>query len=151
MKARRQKKILEAILEKKIATQEQLALELQAAGFRVTQATISRDIRELGLVKAFGENKMGYYTRPDQSVPVQNDERLKRLFKNSVIFMDYSENLVVVKTHPGEAQGVASALDIAGWKEVIGTVAGDDTVLLVIKPKNKTPLVMDKLVALARR
>lgn len=151
MKAWRQKKILEAIAKKKIATQAQLAGELRSAGFNVTQATVSRDIRELGLVKAIGENGIGYYTLPEQSVLVQNDERLKRLFKDSVTFMDFSENLIIVKTYPGEAQGVASAIDMANWEEVIGTVGGDDTVLIIVKPKEATPAVIDRLTALAGR
>lgn len=151
MKAWRQKKILEAISKKPIATQKQLARELQDAGFNVTQATVSRDIRELGLVKAIGENGLAYYTSPDKSISAQNDERLKRLFKSSVLSMDFSENLIIVKTYPGEAQGVASALDHANWKEIIGTVGGDDTILIIVKPKKATPVVLERLTALTGR
>lgn len=151
MKAWRQKKILEIIGQKQIETQQQLAAELRSAGFKVTQATVSRDIRELGLVKVSGENGSIFYTHPEQSYSLKNDERLKRFFKESVLSIDYAENLVVVKTHPGEAQGVASSLDHVNWKEIIGTVGGDDTVLVIVKPKEATPLVVERLAALAGR
>jgi len=74
----------------------------------------------------------------------QSDNRLKRLFKDSVVSVDYSENLIVIKTLPGEAQGVASAVDRAGWPEIIGTVAGDDTILAIIKPKRYLPVLLKR-------
>jgi transcriptional regulator of arginine metabolism len=151
VKNRRQKKILEAIAQKPIGTQGQLVEELRNAGFDATQATVSRDIRELGLVKTVGANGTSHYTFPEQTISLQNNDRLKRLFENSVISLDYSENLIVVKTHPGEAQGVASALDLANWEEIIGTVAGDDTILIIVKPKKATPAVIKRLTDLAGR
>lgn len=151
MKVYRQRKILELISEKPVGTQEQLARELQSAGYDVTQATVSRDIRELGLVKAIGENGTAFYTSSERSVSVQNEERLKRLLRGSVVSTDFSENLIIIKTYPGEAQGVASALDLSDWKEIIGTVAGDDTVLVIVKPKKAAPEVITRLTVLSAR
>lgn len=151
MKAWRSKKILEIIKEKDISTQEELVQELRKSGFSVTQATVSRDIKELGLIKVPGGAGVSRYTLPGETVNTWNDDRLKRLFKSSVISMDSSENLIIIKTLPGEAQGVASAVDNAQWPEIIGTVAGDDTILVVTKPKKLTHVVMRKFASLTGR
>ncbi len=131
----RQKKIAEIIGSKPVATQDQLAGELKLAGFSVTQATVSRDIKELGLVKTPGDNNTSFYSLPGRGAIQGAEERLQRQFLNSVLRVDCSENLIVVKTPPGEAQGVASAIDQARWPMIIGTVAGDDTILVVVKPR----------------
>jgi len=82
------------------------------------------------------KNNEFYYTSPGESrLPHHSEERLKRLFISSVVGLDASENLIIIKTNPGGAQGVASAIDLAGWDEIIGTVGGDDTILVVVKPK----------------
>ncbi|MCF8009721.1 MAG: arginine repressor [Clostridiales bacterium] len=151
MKAGRQKKILDIIDNKTIETQQQLASELYFAGFDVTQATLSRDIRELGLVKVAGASSSSYYALPGHSISIQNDERLRWRLTNAVISIDFSENLIVIKTYPGEAQGVAHSLDNIDWKEIIGTVGGDDTVLLIIKPKRAVPGIIEKITALSGR
>ncbi|OAT86514.1 arginine repressor [Desulfotomaculum copahuensis] len=145
MKARRQKKIVEIIRQRVIETQDELAAALREAGFAVTQATVSRDIRELGLIKVPGEGNVSRYAPPGEKPAVWREERLKRLLGQSVQSIDHSENMVVLKTLPGEAQGVASALDQSGWTEVIGTVAGDDTILMIIKPKAQVPDVLKRL------
>lgn len=132
----RQKKIIEIISSSPVETQEQLARELNRAGFPVTQATVSRDIKELGLVKAPGEGNTSFYVLPGLGPAPGGEERLKRQFVNSVQSINYSENIIVVKTLPGEAQGVASAIDQARWSKIIGTVAGDDTIMVVVKPKS---------------
>ncbi|WP_027719257.1 arginine repressor [Desulfovirgula thermocuniculi] len=150
MKAMRQRKILEIIRERVIATQEELARALREAGFPVTQATVSRDIRELGLVKVPLDQNSFRYAPPGEAVPPRRDERLKRLLRTSVQYIDCSENLVVIKTLPGEAQGVASALDQAAWPEIIGTVAGDDTILAVVKPKKMVLKVLKRLSELSK-
>lgn len=134
MKARRQHKILEIISQTLVPTQDELAASLKECGFAVTQATISRDIKELGLMKIPGENNIFRYAYPGEQAIQRAEERLKRYFRDTVVSMAISENLLVIKTQPGAAQGVASAIDQAGWKEIIGTVGGDDTILLVIKP-----------------
>ncbi len=148
MKTWRHKKIVELIKEQEIGTQEDLVEVLQNAGFSVTQATISRDIKELGLIKVPGNSGMSRYTVAGESVNPRNEDRMKRLFRDSVISLDNSENLIIIKTLPGEAQGVASTIDNVGWPEIIGTVAGDDTILIVIKTKKFTHATMKKFIAL---
>jgi len=144
VKIQRQKKIIEIISQKQIQTQIELAAELRSAGFKVTQATVSRDIKELSLIKAPAGKNTVRYILPGTPPLAQSDNRLKRLFKDSVVSVDYSENLIVIKTLPGEAQGVASAVDRAGWPEIIGTVAGDDTILAIIKPKRYLPVLLKR-------
>lgn len=144
MKARRQRKILDIIRRQHIETQEDLSSELKKSGYNVTQATVSRDIKELGLVKIPFENNEFYYARPGENRLPRSEERLKRFFLDSVIGLDSSENLIIIKTNPGGAQGVASAIDQAGWDEIIGTVGGDDTILVVVKPKEATGAVLKR-------
>ena len=142
MKVQRQRKILEIIAQKPVQTQRELALALQQEGLPATQATISRDIKELGLIKAPAENNAVRYVLPEASRSQYREERMKRAFKDSVVSIDHSENLIVVKTFPGEAQGVASALDQAGPAGIIGTVAGDDTILVVVKLKKYVDAIL---------
>ncbi|NLG86803.1 MAG: arginine repressor [Firmicutes bacterium] len=139
MKVRRQMKIMELINSRPIETQEELAALLCQSGFEVTQATVSRDIKELRLVKVpLGDNKYCYALPPDMPKGSM-DPRLKRIFRESVISMDYSENMIVIKTLPGSAQGVAFAVDSIDWEEILGTLAGDDTILIIVKHKDKVP------------
>lgn len=148
MKTGRQHKILEIIRQEPVKTQQDLALALKKCGFEVTQATISRDIKELGLVKTQRGNNLFCYTLPGEYTLVHSVERFKRIFQDSVIGLDRSENLIVIKTHPGGAQGVASAIDQAGWNEIIGTVGGDDTILVVVKPKTAANIVLKRFMDL---
>ncbi len=151
MKLRRQQLILEIIEQVPISTQEELARELQKRGIRATQATISRDLKELQLVKIpTGPNTYRYARPQRQPEAPKAHERLRRFFQDAVVGLDWSENLVVVRTLPGAAQGVASAIDQAGWSEIIGTVAGDDTILVVVKPRELVGQVMEKFSALLR-
>ncbi|HHV07999.1 MAG TPA: arginine repressor [Firmicutes bacterium] len=144
MKARRQMKIMELINAGPIETQEELATLLSQSGFEVTQATVSRDIKELRLVKVpLGENKYCYALPPE--IPKGSiDPRLKRIFRESVISMDYSENMIVIKTLPGSAQGVAYAVDNVDWEEILGSLAGDDTILIIVKNKEEAPEVIKR-------
>ncbi|MCG8401755.1 MAG: arginine repressor [Firmicutes bacterium] len=151
MKTRRNMKILEIIKEKEIGTQEEMVLELRKAGFSVTQATVSRDIKDLGLIKVPGGSGISRYALPGETFSPKNDDRIKRLFKDSVISLENSENLIIIKTLPGEAQGVASAVDKLEWPEIIGTVAGDDTILVVTKPKKIVHAVMKEFTSLTGR
>lgn len=137
MKNKRHKKILELIENKVVETQEELAIQLRNQGFDVTQATVSRDIKELKLIKVSIDGNTYRYASPQEPVFTHSTERMKRVFQDSVKGYEFSENLIVLKTFPGLAQGVASVIDIAQWPEIIGTVAGDDTILIVVKPKNK--------------
>jgi transcriptional regulator of arginine metabolism len=151
MKTWRQKKILEIVQKQTVETQEELARALRETGFKVTQATVSRDIKELGLVKVPGDKGFVRYATSDDIMARPSDERLKRLFRDSVTGVDYSENLIIIKTLPGEAQGVASAIDRSRWPEIIGTVGGDDTILVIIKPKKSTLGIVNRFTELARR
>lgn len=143
MKAGRHRQIIDIITNKEIETQEDLALELQSRGYKVTQATVSRDIKELGLVKIpAGENKY-LYAQPQANRLVNVHQRLKRMFQDSVVSLDYSENLILIRTLPGTAHAVASCIDQIEWKEIIGTVAGDDTIMVIVKPKKAAQKVME--------
>ncbi len=144
MKSVRQKKILQIIENSVVSTQKDLADALIDAGFEVTQATVSRDIKELNLIKiAAGEN-LYRYAAPQEAVMV-SEKKFEFVLQEFVLEVDYSENMVVVKTAPANANVVAYALDNFTWKEVIGTVAGDDTILLVIKPKEKTLEIVNRI------
>lgn len=154
MKSQRQKRIIQIIENHPIATQEELALALEKAGYDVTQATVSRDIKELGLIKIPVGNNTYKYGIPGETALPHNEERLRRLLQELVVGLNFSENLIVLKTYPGNAQSVASLIDGAKWPEVIGTVAGDDTILLVVKDprggdtKKQVELLLDKLKSL---
>jgi len=144
MKTSRQRKILEIISREAVETQEDLASALKKSGFKVTQATISRDIKELGLIKIPAENNLSHYALGIERSVHRLEDHLKRLFRDSVVSLDFSENLIIIKTHPGGAQAVASAIDQIGWQEIIGTVGGDDTILVIVKPKRVTADVLNR-------
>lgn len=144
MKTDRQKTILNVIADENVETQLQLAIKLKSRGFMVTQATISRDIKELGLVKIPGDNNKYYYSAPTEHRIANVFGRLERMFRDSVISFDDSENLILIKTLPGTANAVASCIDNIGWKEIIGTVAGDDTILVIVKPKEAVKMILEK-------
>ena len=136
MKSRRHELIKKIIGEEIIETQEALAEALRSRHMRVTQATISRDIKELFLIKVpAGGGRYRYAVSPHESVRF-SEGRMKRLFKDNVTDCDFSENIVHVKTIPGAAATVAAALDASDWQEVIGTVAGDDSIFVLVKPKD---------------
>lgn len=144
MKTDRQKTILKVIADENVETQLQLANKLRSKGFKVTQATISRDIKELGLVKIPGDNNKYYYSAPPDHRIANVFGRLERMFRDSVVSFDDSENLILIKTLPGTANAVASCIDSISWKEIIGTVAGDDTILVIIKPKEAVKVTLER-------
>ncbi len=136
MKTNRQKKILELISEKSIETQEQLLKELQDSGYRSTQATISRDIKELRIIKTL--DGLGGYR---YSVPLKNDDdkfdaRFRVIFRECVTSMDYAQNLVVIKTMPGLGAAAGANIDALHMPSVIGTLSGDDTALVIMRDTN---------------
>ncbi|MDD4801699.1 MAG: arginine repressor [Syntrophomonas sp.] len=142
MKSRRHFAIRDIISTERISTQEELCEVLRARGFDITQATVSRDIKELSLIKIPYED--GYaYAWPDAPNTKNAHLRIKRAFQDSVVSYDYSENIIVIKTLPGAAQSVASLIDSLANSHIIGTVAGDDTIFLIVKPKKSLPQVMD--------
>lgn len=148
MKTRRHLKILEIIEKHNISTQEELAEMLRQSGFDVTQATVSRDIKELRLVKVSAGEDTYRYAPPVEQTPDKIHERFHRLFRDFVTNIDYSENIIVIRTLPGTASGVASVIDNAHWEEILGSVAGDDTILVVVKPSEQTQAVLQRFKSL---
>lgn len=136
MKSQRQAKIIEIVSNKDVETQEQLLEELQNAGFYSTQATISRDIKELRIVKELTKLGTYRYCMPSQEVSGSFSAKLNAIFRECVTGYDYAQNMVVVHTIPGLANGAASALDAMGLGVVLGTIAGDDTVFVVMRDSN---------------
>ena len=145
MKARRHMRILEIIRQEPIGTQEELAEKLKKEGIVVTQATISRDIKELKLAKvSLGDGRYRYLP-PSEASGSAHRERLLRILRECVLSWNFSENLVVIETVPATAQGVAEALDLLRFEEVIGTLAGERTVFAVIKPKEAVERFLSSL------
>lgn len=136
MKTKRQAKIMEIISNSNVETQEQLLQELQSAGFTCTQATISRDIKELRIVKEL--TGMGTYRYTTASNEVSNtfSSRLNTIFRECVTSFDYAQNIIVIHTLPGLANAAASALDAMSRSVVLGTLAGDDTVIAIMRDTN---------------
>ena len=136
MKANRQAKIMEIISTKNVETQEQLLQELQDAGFTCTQATISRDIKDLRIVKELTPLGTYRYSAAVKELPSAFSARLNTIFREGVTGYDYAMNIVVIHTLPGLAGAAASALDAMKMSVVLGTIAGDDTVLVVMRDSN---------------
>lgn len=145
MKNKRQLKILNLIKNEVITTQEELVERLEEEGIKVTQATISRDIKKLGLIKIPDEDGAYKYALANQKSSSENKYWLKKMFNNLVADIDYSDNIILLKTVKGTAGGLGEALDNANWQNIIGSVAGDDTLLLIIKPSDKTEDVYEDL------
>ncbi len=133
MKPNRQAKILELIAAKDIETQEQLLNELDSCGFPATQATISRDIKELRLIKELGPNGTYRYSAAAKQREHSSSAKLNSIFKQCVIACDHAQNIVVIKTMPGLASAACSAIDAMGSDDVVGTLAGDDTAFLLLR------------------
>ncbi|MBR3770174.1 MAG: arginine repressor [Lachnospiraceae bacterium] len=144
MKTRRQTKILELIKKYEIETQEDLSAYLEQEGYQVTQATVSRDIRELKLTKVSLTNGRQKYvalleTNEDLS------QKYERIFRDGFISMDIAQNLLVIRTVSGMAMAVAAALDALQLQEVVGTIAGDDTIMCAARSTEDAIAVIDKL------
>lgn len=135
MKKERQAKLIELIGKKPIETQEDLQKELLDAGFDVTQATVSRDIKELRIVKLLDANGIYRYATGSTG---SNGKTLKyrELFTHSVISVDYAMNDVVIKCHTGMAQGACAALDMMHFDNIVGTLAGDDTIFIIARTED---------------
>lgn len=136
MKTKRQAKIMEIVSTRDVETQEQLLEALQEAGFYSTQATISRDIKELRIVKELTKFGTYRYSTSAKEVSGTFSGRLNTIFKECVTGYDYAQNLVVVHTIPGLADAAASAVDAMGLPFVLGTIGGDDTVLIILRDTN---------------
>ena len=136
MKTKRQAKIMEIISTTNVETQEQLLQELHNAGFASTQATISRDIKELRIVKELTSFGTYRYTTAAREVPNSVLSRLNTIFRECVTNFDYAQNMVVIHTLPGLAAAAASALDAMNMSVMLGTLAGDDTVFVIMRDSN---------------
>ena len=136
MKSQRQAKIIEIISNTNVETQEQLLALLQEAGFVCTQATISRDIKELRIVKELTSYGTYRYCSAARDAKPTFSSRLNTIFRESVTNFDYAQNMVVIHTLPGLANAAASALDAMNMSVIVGTLAGDDTVFVVMRDTN---------------
>jgi len=136
MKRQRQAKIIEIISNHNVETQEQLLAELQNAGFQSTQATISRDIKELRIIKELTNFGTYRYTSSSNEVGGSFTNKLNTIFRECIISFDYAQNIIVVRTMPGLASAAASAIDAMNMSVVVGTLAGDDTVMIVMRDNN---------------
>lgn len=145
MKTDRHEKIFELIAEYDIETQEELAQKLYEAGYHVTQATVSRDIRELKLSKApaaNGRQKYSAFAPSDNPAP---DGKYVRIFREGYVSMAMAQNILVIKTVSGMAMAVAAAVDRFAFPEIVGCIAGDDVIMCAIHSTDETVAVMEKL------
>ena len=146
MKAKRHAKILELIEEFDIDTQEELQDRLNQAGFTVTQATVSRDIKELRLIKTLSPNGNYHYTtHGEKGGRVDLSFKFHAIFAEAVNSIDYAQNLVVIKCYTGMANAACAALDSIRWDGLVGTIAGDDTIMCAIRSVDDTIIVMEKI------
>ena len=144
MKKSRHQKIKELVELYEIETQEELAEKLRMDGYEVTQATVSRDIRELKLTKVpMGDGRQKY------TILINSDHYLSdkyiRVLKDGFVSMDMAQNILVVKTVSGMAMAVAAAIDAMRFKEIVGSIAGDDTIMMAVRTVEDTEIVMDKI------
>ena len=143
MKLERHSKIVELIGKYEIETQEELAEHLKQAGYKVTQATVSRYIRELKLTKVQSENgRQRYMVMQNQTA---FSDKYIRILKDGYVSMDMAQNILVIKTVSGMAMAVAAAVDAMNWNEVVGCIAGDDTIMCAIRSVDDTIIVMEKI------
>jgi transcriptional regulator of arginine metabolism len=143
----RERRIREILARQAVETQEELVLALRRQGLEVTQATVSRDIKRLGLVKVPSGDGRSRYVAPERPSPVDVLRRLQHATSEYVLSADCGEDLIVIHTLTGRANAVAAAIDEVQWEDVVGTVAGDDTILVV--PRQRA--VRDRLLARFRR
>lgn len=148
MKAQRHAAILSIIGRARVTSQDALRALLAAQGFEVTQATLSRDIRELGLAKVADRAHGSYYAPPPDAAA--QGPRLDQVLPMNLLSVERAGPLLVLKTPAGAAQSLALALDRARWSEIIGTIAGDDTILVVLRSERHHTRVTERLRALAR-
>lgn len=145
MKLSRHSKILDLISKYDIDTQEELARRLSEDGYNVTQATVSRDIKDLKLVKVLSDSGVYKYVQSGTKETSASDKNLNSILVNSVIRVDYALNNVIIKTHAGMAQAVGFVIDSLGLEEILGCVAGDDTILCVTKTEKSAGHLADKI------
>lgn len=149
MKYSRQSKIIELIDNNVVETQEELAELLKRSGIKVTQATVSRDIKELRLIKVLDESGRYKYAVLKNQDNYQID-RLVKMLTDSILDIDYSGNMVVLKTISGTASAAAAAIDGLAWKEIVGTIAGDDTIFILSRDEYHPTILVEKFQKLMR-
>ena len=149
MKLERHSKIIELINQYDIETQDELADLLNKCGYNVTQATVSRDIRQLKLIRQSVDGKQKYVVL--QGNLYEMNDKYIRILKDGFVSMAMAQNILVIKTVSGMAMAVAAALDAMEWNEIVGCIAGDDTIMCAIKSTDDTLIVMDKLNKLLER
>jgi transcriptional regulator of arginine metabolism len=149
MKTRRQSVILDVIQQQPIRSQEQLRRQIRSSGFDVTQATLSRDIREMGLVKGGAD---GAYRAPEQTVPngTSAESRLQRAVAEQLLRVDRVQQLVLLRTQLGHAQSLCAALDTARLPDIVGTLAGEDTILIIAPDVRRAKAVVKTLEEMAK-
>lgn len=145
MKLKRQDIIEEIIKSNAICTQEALQEKLKEQGFDVTQATVSRDIKKLGLIKVLFDDGKYRYAMSNHASDVKKTGKFHSVFLEAVISVDYAQNIVAVKCHVGMGNAACAALDIMSLGEVVGTLAGDDTVFILLKTIDEAKAFVDKL------
>ena len=145
MRYSRQEKILELIGSNEIETQEALVDMLAAEGYSATQATVSRDIKELRLIKTRATSGKYIYTRSDESYTTGSAGRYESIFRSTVNSIEYSGNILVIKTVSGCANAAGEALDSMKIKEIVGTLAGDNTLFAVVDSPEHTPEICGRL------
>lgn len=148
MRIERQNTILQLINDYSIETQYELTEELKKRGFDVTQATVSRDIKELRLVKKQTESGKSVYTKNSDSPLSDMDSRFNIIFRKCVLSVEYAINNIVIKTLPGMAQAAGAAVDSMDFPEVVGSIAGDDTVMMVVRSEESARRLVYKLRAM---
>lgn len=144
MKKNRHERLLQFIKEREIETQEELAELLIQDGFQVTQATISRDIRDLNLIKVTNKNGRQSYVIM-KSDDHQLSDKYIRVLKDGFVSMDMAQNILVIKTVAGMAMAVATAVDAMNLSEIVGSIAGDDTIMMAVRTTEDTAIVMEKI------
>ncbi|MCU6795944.1 MULTISPECIES: transcriptional regulator AhrC/ArgR [Paenibacillus] len=147
MKGQRHIKIREIITNNEIETQDELVDRLKSAGYTVTQATISRDIKELHLIKVpLDDGRYKYSVPADQRYNPLH--RLKRALNDHFVHIDYTDNLVVLKSLPGTANAIGSLIDSLEWPEIMGTICGDDTILMICRGKEQSSKVVNQILSM---
>jgi len=149
MKAKRQAMIREIIERQSIQTQEELAEALREHGMVVTQATVSRDIKEMHLLKALAEDGSYRYATMDKGNQGVND-RLIRMLADSVVEINSVNNLIVIRTLPGSAHVAAEAVDSLKWTEVLGTIAGDNTILVIVRSNEEVETIVCRFTGIVK-
>ncbi|WMJ23038.1 hypothetical protein RBG61_13770 [Paludicola sp. MB14-C6] len=151
MKTRRHKVILDIIDKQEIYTQEGLLEQLKLAGYDVTQATVSRDIKTLDLVKTMTETGKYRYTQRLDYITKKNSIKFKSVFLEATVSVDYALNTVVLKCHVGMANAACAALDTMHLEDVVGTLAGDDTIFILMRTENSAKRLVEKILEMLEK